>query len=132
MKAHLGTDAKGRVHRLSGATAKVADCTQFEHLLHGKEAAASGDRGYDYPGAHDRLKTRQVGDAVAIRRRPGIPPSDDETLFNQAVSKPRAEHPFRMLKHPCLPTGRQGFGYTKTRYRGRAKNTAHLHAFSPG
>ena len=43
-------------------------------------------------------------------------------LFNQAVCKLRArvEHPFRVIKRQS--------GYTKTRYRGLAKNTAHLHA----
>lgn len=122
MKAHIGTDAKGRVHSLTATTAKVADCTQFDPLLHGEESVALGDRGYDYPGVHEALKTRDVGDGIAIRRRPGIPLSDDETLFNQAVSKLRArvEHPFRVLKRQ--------FGYAKTRYRGLAKNSAHLHA----
>ena len=122
MKAHIGTDAKGRVHSLTGTTAKVADCTQFDQLLHGEETVALGDRGYDYPGVHDVLKAMGIGDAIAIRRRPGIALSDDEMLFNQAVSKLRArvEHPFRVLKRQ--------FGYTKTRYRGLAKNTAHLHA----
>ena len=30
MKARIGTDAKGRVHSLTGTTAKVADCTQLD------------------------------------------------------------------------------------------------------
>ena len=73
-KAHIGTDAKGRVHSLTVTTA--ADCTQFEQLLHGEETVALGDRGYDSPGVHEELTKRGVGDAIAIRRRPDSPLTD--------------------------------------------------------
>ena len=49
MKAHIGADSKsGLIHTVRTTTAKVADCAEAEHLLHGEEERVFGDRGYDY------------------------------------------------------------------------------------
>jgi len=55
MKAHIGTDAQGRVHNLT-ATSMVADCTQFDQRLHEEETVALGDPGCDYPGLQNTTK----------------------------------------------------------------------------
>ena len=121
-KAHIGTDAKGRVHSLTATTAKAADCTPFEQLLQGQ----LGDRGYDCPGVHEALKVRSGGDAIAFAADRA---SRSVTLRRRSSRRcrnltARVEHPIRVLKRQ--------FGYTKTRHRGLAKNTAHLHAlFAP-
>ena len=47
MKAHIGVDAaSGLVHTVVGTAGNVADVTQAHALLHGDEAAAFGDAGY--------------------------------------------------------------------------------------
>ena len=47
MKAHIGVDAdSGLVHTVVGTAANVNDVTQAGALLHGQEAAAFGDAGY--------------------------------------------------------------------------------------
>ena len=47
--AHIGADSKsGLIHTVRTTTAKVADCAEAEHLLHGEEERVFGDRGYDY------------------------------------------------------------------------------------
>jgi transposase, IS5 family len=47
MKAHIGVDAdSGLVHTVIGTAGNVADITQAHALLHGDEATAFGDAGY--------------------------------------------------------------------------------------
>jgi IS5 family transposase len=47
MKSHIGIDAEsGLVHSLVGTTAKVSDIEIMPKLLHGKEKAILGDKGY--------------------------------------------------------------------------------------
>jgi IS5 family transposase len=53
MKAHIGVDAQsGLVHTVLGTAANVADITRAGALLHGDEADAFGDAGYQ--GVHKR------------------------------------------------------------------------------
>lgn len=121
MKLHIGVDRdSGLIHSLVTTTAKEADCTQIEALLHGQERSVWADRGYDYPKVRATITAQGALDAVAIRRRPGEPECDEVLLHNKVVAKIRArvEHVFRVLK--CQ------FGYTRVRYRGLAKNTSQL------
>lgn len=47
MKAHIGVDAdSGLVHTVIGTSGHVADITESNQLLHGKEKEAFGDAGY--------------------------------------------------------------------------------------
>ena len=58
MKAHIGVDeATGLVHRVVTTAANVADVTQVEHLLHGREKAVFGDAGYT--GVRKHAKPRR-------------------------------------------------------------------------
>jgi IS5 family transposase len=50
MKAHIGVDgSSGLVYTLVGTTAKTADITQLDNLLHGDEQVVLGDAGYHKP-----------------------------------------------------------------------------------
>ena len=56
MKAHIGVDGNsGLVHTVVGTTAKEADITQLDKLLHGDEQVVLGDAGVPQGGPHARL-----------------------------------------------------------------------------
>jgi transposase, IS5 family len=68
MKAHIGVDAQsGLVHTVVGTAANAADITQAGALLHGDEADAFGDAGYQ--GAHKREEAQ--GPRWHVAMRPG-------------------------------------------------------------
>lgn len=47
MKAHIGVDLEsGLVHTVTTTPANVADVTETENLLHGKEQSVRADAGY--------------------------------------------------------------------------------------
>lgn len=126
MKAHIGVDAaSGLVHTVIGTPANVADVTQADELLHGDETMAFGDAGYI--GADKRPERKHMADwHVAMRpgQRRALGGSALDRVLEQmerlkAQVRARVEHPFRVIKRQ--------FGYIKVRYRGLAKNTAHLH-----
>src|SRR6478735_8289258 len=125
MKAHIGVDAQsGLVHTVIGTSANVHDITTAEALLHGGETDVYADAGYQ--GIEKRCEADAVRWHVAMRpgRRRGLDLSDRlDAIYDQierlkAGIRAKVEHPFRVLKRQ--------FGYTKTRYRGLAKNTAQI------
>lgn len=122
MKLHVGTDRRGIVHSLTATDAAAADITQMPHLLHGKEREVLGDRAYWREA--DRKAFRQQGVRYRINRRANFraPLNDHWRGINRTRSRLRArgEHAFRIVK--------QLWGFTKTRYRGIAKNAARAHA----
>ena len=125
MKAHIGADAdSGLVHTVIGTAANVNDVTQANALLHGHEADAYGDAGYQ--GAHKRPDAKPVHWHMAMRpgKRRALDKSEpterliDELERVKASIRAKVEHPFRVIKRQ--------FGFVKVRYRGLAKNTAQL------
>lgn len=125
MKAHIGADAEsGLVHTVIGTPANTNDVTQAAALLHGEEAVAFGDAGYQ--GAAKRPESRLENWHVAMRpgKRRALDPSNpvdaivDEIERLKASVRAKVEHPFRVIKRQ--------FGFVKVRYRGLAKNTAQL------
>jgi len=126
MKAHIGVDAEsGLVHTVRGTSGNVNDVVEANALLHGDEAEAFADAGYQ--GAHKRpdAKSRVLWN---IAMRPGKRAALDKTkrlgqLIDQlerlkATIRAKVEHPFRVIKRQ--------FGHVKVRYRGLQKNTAQL------
>ena len=123
MKAHIGLDAdSGLVHTVTTTAANESDVEQVADLLHGKEEHVWGDSGYR--GAPSRVK-RDVKWHIAAR------PSDIAKLpegrtkkrlkkqeHKKASVRAKVEHPFRVIKRQ--------FGLLKVRFRGLAKNTAHV------
>lgn len=123
MKAHIAVDAEsGLVHTVTSTAANEADVEQVADLLHGKEEQVWADSGYR--GAQVRVK-RDVQWHIAGR------PSDMAKLpegcakararkneYEKASVRAKVEHPFRVIKRQ--------FGLAKVRFKGLAKNTAHV------
>ncbi|AZR27655.1 IS5 family transposase [Xanthomonas vasicola pv. arecae] len=126
MKAHIGVDEfSGLVHHVHCTAANVADVTVMHTLLHGKEDSVFGDSGYT--GADKREELQDCEAAFFIAARPstiqGIGNNRERARQQRwehfkASARAKVEHPFRVIKRQ--------FGYTKVRYRGLAKNTAHV------
>ena len=124
MKAHIGVDAdSGLVHTVTTTAANESDVEQVADLLHGKEEQVWADSGYR--GAQARVQRENLQWHIAAR------PSDlaklpdsrrKKTIQKQehrkASVRAKVEHPFRVIKRQ--------FGLTKVRFRGLAKNTAHV------
>jgi IS5 family transposase len=124
MKAHIGVDAEsGLVHTVTTTAANESDVEQIADLLHGKEQQVWADSGYR--GAQARVQRANLQWHIAAR------PSDIAKLpdgrgkkalqqqeRHKASVRAKVEHPFRVIKRQ--------FGLTKVRFRGLAKNTAHV------
>ncbi len=132
MKAHIGADAgTGYVHSLAVTSANVADVTQVWALVRRPVMGRIGDGvvylDAGYPGVHKRPEV--TGDAdlsgvqwrIASRKKTlaAMPLHDQRVESRQASVRAKVEHPFLILK--------RDFGFTKTRYRGIAKNLNHLY-----
>ena len=124
MKAHIGVDAQsGLVHTVTTTAANEADVNQVADLLHGKEEQVWADSGYR--GAPSRVPRDDLQWHIAAR------PSDIAKLpegkvkarvqkqeHRKASVRAKVEHPFRVIKRQ--------FGLAKVRFKGLAKNTAHV------
>ena len=124
MKAHIAVDAdSGLVHTVTTTAANEADIEQIADLLHGKEQHVWADSGYR--GAQSRVNRDDLQWHIAAR------PSDIAKLpdgprkvatqkreHRTASVRAKVEHPFRVIKRQ--------FGLAKVRFRGLAKNTAHV------
>lgn len=122
MKMHIGVDdALGVIHSIETTAANAHDITQTTRLLNGKERRVWADAGY--LGIEKRDEAQRLAVDWFIATRPGT----RKTLTGAAAKletikasvRAKVEHPFRIIK--------QQFGYSKTRYRGLAKNTARLY-----
>lgn len=126
MKLHIGTDAdSGLVHTMVTTAANVSDVTQAGALLHGEEKDVYGDAGYQGVEKRKENQGRAVNWHVALRpgKRRALPDTPRGQFLDQlervkAQIRSKVEHPFHVLKNQLA--------YRKTRYRGLAKNTAHL------
>ena len=126
MKAHIGVDLhSGLVHSVVGTPANEHDVTLAAALLHGEETLAFGDAGYQGVDKRPEHQGRDVTRHIAMRpgKRRALGNSVVDRLrqkIERAKSSLRAkvEHPFRVIK--CQ------FEFRKVRYRGLAKNTAHV------
>jgi len=125
MKAHIGVDAEsGLVHSVFTTPANESDVVQTGELLHGKEEVVLGDSGYLGAQAHVSGRKKKV--RWEISRRPGtvkkLKALGETALVEherfKASIRAKVEHPFRVIK--CQ------FGLTKVRFKGLAKNTAHV------
>ncbi|SEE37838.1 IS5 family transposase [Pseudomonas anguilliseptica] len=127
MKAHISVDDEsGLVHSVVGTAANVADVTQVDKLLHGKENMVGADAGYTGVEKRPEHEGREVIWQIAARRSTYNTLSKRSALYKakrkiekaKAQVRAKVEHPFRVIKRQ--------FGYVKTRFRGLAKNTAQL------
>jgi IS5 family transposase len=124
MKAHIAVDAdSGLVHTVSTTAANEADVEQIADLLHGKEQHVWADSGYR--GAQTRVDRDDLQWHIAAK--PSEIAKLPEGRYKQRLQKherskasvrAKVEHPFRVIKRQ--------FGLVKVRFRGLAKNTAHV------
>lgn len=127
MKAHIGVDAdSGLVHTVRGTAGHVADVTEGNSLLHGKEAVVFADAGYQgadkRPNANPNVRW-QVAMRPGKRKKLDKVNSPIDALIDKieklkAGIRAKVEHPFRVIKRQ--------FGFVKVRYRGLKKNTLQL------
>ena len=124
MKAHIAVDAdSGLVHTVTTTAANEADVEQVADLLHGKEEQVWADSGYR--GANKRVRREYLQWHIAGR------PSDIARMpegrakrrvqkqeHDKASVRAKVEHPYRVIKRQ--------FGLAKVRFKGLAKNTAHV------
>jgi len=120
MKAHVGTDERGIVHRLTTTAANVADITEMHKLLHGEEKRVFGDQAYWSKEHRQSALKRGIAYRINRRNHYRAPLTEQQRLINRSRSRVRArgEHAFQVVKHL--------WGFTKVRYRGLMKNTARL------
>jgi IS5 family transposase len=125
MKAHIGVDAgTGYVHSVTATAANVHDLDETVNLVRPDDEVVYTDAGYQ--GVEKRPEV--AGDEhlsgvefrVAARkgRLKTMAEPDRQAQSRQAGVRAKVEHPFLIIK--------RDFGFTKTRYRGLAKNLNHL------
>jgi transposase, IS5 family len=125
MKVHVGTDLEtGLVHTVTVTPANTADVTETAKLLHGQEEVIFADAGY--VGAPRRAELANVkADWQIAQRRTTVEKLEEglrkvvrETERVKSMLRAKVEHTFQVMK--CV------FGYRKVKYRGLAKNGAHV------
>jgi len=117
MKLHIGVDSKsGLIHSAMVSPASMHDSQALPHLLHGAETRVYGDSAYRNQQVLMKRKAPQAKDFTQARAYANTPVSEQERTRNRTKSQVRAkvEHSFLVIKRL--------WGFTKTRYRGIAKN----------
>lgn len=120
MKAHIGSDTRGRVHSVVVTDASVHDSQVMEDCLHGEEQAIYGDKAYANGERKQEAESQGITWRVNRKARRGRKLNCADRSFNQKSNRTRArvEHAFGIIKHL--------WGYRKVRYRGLAKNAAQV------
>ena len=125
MKAHIGVDAgTGYVHSVTATAANVHDLDQVAHLVRADDDVVYADAGYQGVAHRPDISTHQRLSRVQWRIAPRkgtlrtMPVPDQVIASRQAGVRAKVEHPFLIVK--------RDFGFSKTRYRGIAKNLNHL------
>jgi IS5 family transposase len=125
MKAHIGVDAgTGYVHSVTATAASVHDLDQITHLVRADDDVVYADAGYQgverRPDVADDPHLSKVEYRVAARKSKlaAMAQPDRAAESRKASVRAKVEHPFLIIK--------RDFGFTRTRYRGMAKNLNHL------
>ncbi len=129
MKVHIGVDAgSGYVHSLETTAANVHDITMASRLLREDDTVAYGDSGYlglakrdeitgnEHLSSIDYRMNRRVG---SVQKSPSGLDFEKQIERRKSSVRSKVEHPFLIVKRV--------FGYSKTVYKGLAKNTHRLH-----
>jgi transposase, IS5 family len=126
MKAHIGVDAgSGYVHSVTCTAANVHDLDEMANLVRADDEVVYADAGYQgvdrRPEIADDEHLSTVEWRVAARKGvlKTMAEPDRQAESRKASVRAKVEHPFLIVK--------RDFGFTKTRYRGLAKNRHHLH-----
>lgn len=130
MKSHIGVDAgSGYVHSLETTAANVHDITVTSRLIREDDAVVYGDAGYLGIEKREEITSNEHLSSIEYRinRRVGsvqkvpehLPNYEKQIERRKSSVRSKVEHPFLIIK--------RFFGYSKTVYRGLAKNTHRLH-----
>ena len=126
MKAHIGVDAgTGYVHSVTVTAANVHDLDEMAHLVRPDDEVVYADAGYlgverrPEIAGDEHLSTVQFRVAARKGQLKAMPTHDRAVESRTSSVRAKVEHPFLIVK--------RDFGFTKTRYRGLAKNRHHLH-----
>lgn len=120
-KAHVATDPMGRFIRSVVVTsASVHDEKAFDALTEGERTAVFADKAYVSKERKRDFRCRGIFWGVLDRAARGHALSHRQQRRNRQKSSVRAhvEHPFAWMK--------RAMGFVRTRFRGLAKNTAHI------
>jgi len=121
MKGHVGVDKKTKlIHSVAASSANVHDSTLLPELLHGRETHVWGDSAYAGQSEMIEALAPAAKDLTQKRGRGYKYLKPRQRMINRARSRVRArvEHAIGVIKRI--------FGFTKTRYRGIAKNANRL------
>ena len=129
-KAHIGVDRdSGLVHHVEVTSANVHDVTVVPELLTGEEETIHGDSGYLGAEKRENAVVRNKN-GKKIKYKINRKPSQirklslsgqyqaKKTEYKKSSVRSKVEHVFGVVKGL--------FGYRKTRYKGRRKQTAKL------
>lgn len=126
MKAHIGVDAgTGYTHKVSATAANVHDLDEAAGLVRADDEVVYTDAGYQGAAKRPEIAGDEHRSKIEWRvaARKGVLKTmtehDRAMESRKAAVRAKVEHPFLILK--------RDFGFTKTRYRGIAKNLNHLH-----
>ena len=126
MKAHIGVDAgTGYVHAVTATAANVHDLDEAASLVREDDEVAYADAGYQGVDKRPEIAGDEhlAGIQWRVAARKGklaaMAAPDRDIESRKASVRAKVEHPFLIVK--------RDFGFTKTRYRGLAKNRNHLH-----
>ncbi len=130
MKSHIGVDAgSGYVHSLETTAANVHDITVTSRLIREDDAVVYGDAGYLGIEKREEIASNEHLSSIEYRinRRVGsvqkvpehLPNYEKQIERRKSSVRSKVEHPFLIIK--------RFFGYSKTVYRGLAKNTHRLY-----
>ena len=126
MKAHIGADAgTGYVHSVTVTGANVHDLDEAANLVRDDDEVVYTDAGYQGVDKRpevtgdEHLSTVEFRVAARKGQLRTMTGPDRAIESRKASVRAKVEHPFLIVK--------RDFGFTKTRYRGLAKNQNHLH-----
>ena len=130
-KGHIGVDKfSGLVHHVEVTAANVHDVTVVPRLLHGEEEKVWGDSGYlGADKREDTITHNTQGKRIQykINRRPSQGKNNSTRSKGQIKRREREKSSVRAKVEHVFAVVKGLFGYRKTRYKGRRKQTAKLH-----
>jgi transposase, IS5 family len=119
-KGHVGVDTSGLIRRALLTPANIHDSTPADQLICGDEAMVVADKGYHSRARRALLKAKGIKDGIMRRAGRGHPLSAKDRARNRRLA------PLRAGVERIFGTLKRTYGWTRVRYRGLAKNTAHF------
>lgn len=130
-KGHIGVDKiSGLVHHVEVTAANVHDLTVLPNLLYGEEEIVHGDSAYlGAQKREDAITHNNQGKKIQykINRRPSQYKNNSPRSKGQIKRRERENSSIRAKVEHVFGVVKGLFGYRKTRYKGRRKQTAKLH-----